>query len=336
MFGDRTLRDRINRVAHVVVNVSDLERSRAFYEAITPLRVAVRTEAPRQRFAGLGIERGRFDGYLMTDGSGGSPTAVHLVQWKEPGPVGEPYPVFWHVGLVKLAFYVPNLDAKIGEMRRLGLAPTNRRIWRRYLSLLDPDGAILSFIENPAERCERLLHTNPSVRDVGRSNAFYGGLLGLTLRVESVPCDPQPSSQGPGSDLSQWDSHVWSARGDDRFYIDVSQFHFPAPEPATATPYAEPNHLGIARVGLEVDDIDESYRILREARAADDGPRDVHPPEDRDYGPAIGIRRFLSFKDPDGIGLELVQARPVTPLTSCRNPVTTSSLDFFAPDPGNI
>jgi catechol 2,3-dioxygenase-like lactoylglutathione lyase family enzyme len=319
-----TLHDRINRIAHVVVNVSDLERSTAFYEAVTALRVVARTEAPPQGFPGLGIARGSYEGCLMTDGSGGSSTAVHLVQWTDPRPVGRPYPVFWHVGLAKLAFFTPDIEAKLDQVRRFGAVPANPRIWRRYMSVLDPDGVILSFAEGPTVRDEQLLHTNASVRDVRRSNAFYGEFLGLTLRAESVPCDPQPSSQGPGSELSRWDSHVWSARGDDRFHVDASQFHFPAPEPATSTPYDEPHHLGIVRVGFEVDDLDRSYDILRRASTGDGGPQDVHAVEERDDGPEVGVRRFVSFTDPDGIGLELVEERPMTPVTTCRNPVGTS------------
>ena len=50
-----TLRDRINRIAYVVINVTDLERSRTFYESVTSLKVATRTQAPLQPFRGLGI-----------------------------------------------------------------------------------------------------------------------------------------------------------------------------------------------------------------------------------------------------------------------------------------
>src|SRR5262245_38744346 len=43
------LHDRLNRIAHWDVNVTDLERSRAWYEATTTLRVIARTKAS-QRF----------------------------------------------------------------------------------------------------------------------------------------------------------------------------------------------------------------------------------------------------------------------------------------------
>ena len=39
----RGLHDRLNRISHWDVNVTDLERSRAWYEATTTLRVIART-----------------------------------------------------------------------------------------------------------------------------------------------------------------------------------------------------------------------------------------------------------------------------------------------------
>ena len=42
---------------------------------------------------------------------------------------------------------------------------------------------------------------------------FYGEFMVLDLAIENVPCEPIASSQGPGSDLVQWDSHLYTARG---------------------------------------------------------------------------------------------------------------------------
>jgi catechol 2,3-dioxygenase-like lactoylglutathione lyase family enzyme len=334
---ESTLRDRINRVAYVVINVSDLERSRAFYESVSPLQVRVRTQAPAQRFAGLGIARGQFDGYLMDDGSGGAggpPTQIHLVQWMTPAPVGQPYPVFWHVGLAKIAFTTPSAKAKLAQLASLGIHTTNRLIYRGYTSIQDPDGVGISFPGSPTaelpagedpRRYERLLHTNPSVRDIARSMRFYGEFMGLDLAIENVPCEPIASSQGPGSDLVQWDSHLYTARGGG-FLVDASQFHYPPPTKATLTPYVEPTNLGIARIGFEVDDIDAAYEILVRARPVGKGPAPVGPPEEWDYGPPRGVRRVVVFRDPDGIRLELTEKIPLTPTDTCTQPVNPPPL----------
>jgi catechol 2,3-dioxygenase-like lactoylglutathione lyase family enzyme len=309
-----TLRDRINRIAYVVINVSDLERSRRFYETVLGLQVTGEIAAPLQPFRGLGIDEGRFDGLVLQDRTGGDPTAIHLVRWRTPAPVGAPYPVFWNVGLAKIALLIPDLDEKIALLRRLGLRPTNATIHRRYLTVLDPDGTIISMPESPQLGTAQLVHTNVSARDVRETNAFYGELLGLTLRTQSIPCEPLPVSQGPGSDRAQWDSHLFSSRGDGRFHIDISQFHFPPPTRETLTPYDEANHLGIVRVGFEVDDLDAARQIL--LRALGQG---VGEPEAWDYGP-LGARRVVALRDPNGVRLELVEERLAPRQTRCRNP----------------
>src|SRR6516165_9273506 len=85
-----SLHDRLNRISHWDVNVTDLERSRSWYEAATTLRVVARTKAS-QSFLSFGIESGSFKGYLLKDAKlpRGVPM-IHLVQWENPAPVGMP------------------------------------------------------------------------------------------------------------------------------------------------------------------------------------------------------------------------------------------------------
>jgi hypothetical protein len=94
------LHDRLNRISHWDVNVTDLERSRAWYEATTTLRVVARTKAA-QSFPSFGIEFGSFTGYLLKDATllHGVPM-IHLVRWEKPAPVGTPYRSQAHVGVV--------------------------------------------------------------------------------------------------------------------------------------------------------------------------------------------------------------------------------------------
>lgn len=53
------LHDRVNRIDRVVANVSDLEKSKAFWEAVTPLRAYAQTTSPQQPCRNLGISSGR-------------------------------------------------------------------------------------------------------------------------------------------------------------------------------------------------------------------------------------------------------------------------------------
>src|SRR5262245_53060051 len=105
------LHDRLNRISHWDVNVSDLERSVSWYEATTPLRVVAETVAD-QPFASFGLARGRFEGSLMRDHTQtGNFPMIHLVEWKEPRPVGTPYMSQGNVGWYRIVPQVADLDA---------------------------------------------------------------------------------------------------------------------------------------------------------------------------------------------------------------------------------
>lgn len=308
-----TLGHLITRISHVVINVSDLEKSREFYEWSTPLRVVNKISAPRQRFAGLGIEDGEFEGYVLDDGTGGEPATVHLVEWKTPAPVGRPYSVFWNVGFAKLGFATSMpWEERVALLHEGGAELTNDKIARGYVSFFDPDGTTLSYYQDmySTRRHDLWFHVNPVATDRERTIRFYRDMLGLDNYRDVYTDEPLPSSQGPGSDMAQWSSHVFSGRGDRRFNIDMTQPVFPAPAPETSAPYEEANHLGIVRVGLEVEDIDLAYELLQAAETIGQAPGIICPPETWDLGSDLGSRRVLSLRDPDGIRVELIEKLP--------------------------
>ncbi len=311
--GGIALGHRILRLSHVVVNVSDAERSREFYEATTPLRTVSRLRAPSQRFAALGIDSGEFEGYVLDDGTAGRPGQVHLVEWKTPRPVGKPYPVFWHVGIAKLGFgtKVP-AEKRVAQLAAMGVELTNEKIVRDYVTFTDPDGMVLSFYPDPVKsaRYDHWVHVNAVATDGDRSTTFYRDYLGLDHHLDVFTDRPLPASQGPGSDRAQWSSHMFAARGDNRLSIDMTQPLFPPPSPETSTVYEEAHHLGISRIGFEVDDIDAVHALLQTVPAIGQAPGIAGPPEVWNFGPDYGERKVLSLRDPDGIRLEFVEKPP--------------------------
>jgi catechol 2,3-dioxygenase-like lactoylglutathione lyase family enzyme len=226
--------------------------------------------------------------------------------------------MFLHGGLVKLAFRTPIAKAKLAQLADLGIHTTNRLIYRGYVSIQDPDGIVLSFVGSHTadlepgatdpRRYERLVHTNPSVSDLNRALEFYGNVIGLDVVGEYLPGEPMDVSQGPGTDRAQWAGYSHAARGGG-FFLEVNHFAHPPRSGADLVPYAEPTHVGVARVGLEVDDIDQSYATLLRASDAGLCAPPLSPPEEWDYGPELGIRRVVAFHDPDGIRLELTERR---------------------------
>ncbi|MGD9694679.1 MAG: VOC family protein [Thermoleophilia bacterium] len=320
----RGLRDRINFISHFDVNVSDLERSRRFYEATTGLRVVTETAA-EQSFPGFGITRGRFRGYMMRDeGMQGSYPMIHLVEWERPRPVGTPYLSQANVGWYRIVPLVPGDPGASEEARARVIAagsepffpttdvpvtfnPATPAVPYRVFACHDPDGTTLEFAQRPSFTAPSRIGTVAhNTTDPDRYLPFYEDGLGLDFVSGTGIPDPAPNVYSPLGGMSQITGATFMVRGDRRFVFDWLEWtesdRFP-------TPYREPNHLGIVRCAFEVDDIEEAYRVLR--RLEPRWGRLVNgPPEEWDFGPGFGVRRVVNFTDPEGVGFQLVEQPP--------------------------
>lgn len=294
------------RIGCVVINVRELERSRAFYEAVTPMRVIARTRAPLQPFNVLGEAQGSFDGYLLDDGSGGDPTMLHLIEWQQPAPRGQANPTFFHAGWGKIAFSHTGADDVLERLAANGVTPSNPEIQRQYVSITDPDGVIISFLYNPQRQRPSFYHCVSGPSDPGRTVAFYCDLFGLEYWMASQPAGPLPTSQGPGANEAQWDSHILRSHGDHRFNIDVSKILVPA-QAGTVCP--DPLNIGIGRIGIEVRDVDAAAALIGQALAQQ--PRGearlLGPVETWDLGGEVPRRKVIGLKDPDGMHIDIYQ-----------------------------
>jgi catechol 2,3-dioxygenase-like lactoylglutathione lyase family enzyme len=294
------------RIGYVAVNVRDLERSRAFYEAVTPMRVVARTQAPLQPFTLLGEAQGSFEGYLLDDGSGGDPTMLHLIEWKQPRPRGTASPTFYHAGWGKIAFSHTGADEVLARLKAHDITPSNPTIQRQYVSITDPDGVILSFLPNPLRPRPTLFHCVSGASDPARTVAFYRRLFGLEYWMTSQPEHPLPTSQGPGADEAQWDSHILRSWGDHRFNIDVSKILVP---PQTGRPCPDPLTIGIGRIGIEVKDLDATMPLLEQALAEHPcgEARLIGPAENWEFGSEVPRRKVAALKDPDGMHIDIYE-----------------------------
>lgn len=111
--------------------------------------------------------------------------------------------------------------------------------------------------------------------------------------------------------------------------------------PELSTPYSEPNHVGIIRCAIEVDDVDASYEILKNSTWAKDHSIIFGPPEGWDLGPQWGTHKVLNFKDPEGKDYCLIphfQAFYIVPyiklttsLTTNRSRLSAHSAEIISP-----
>jgi catechol 2,3-dioxygenase-like lactoylglutathione lyase family enzyme len=304
----------------VVINVSDLERSRALYEATTPLRVVARLDAPPQPMPAFGLASGSFDGYVLRDNSEGHPCEIHLVCWREPPPVGEPYAKFFNLGYFRLCFKSTEVQQRYEDVRRAGGRPFTEPLpprpgynyGRPVSGFRDPDGTVLEYVTMPG--AERLYHVNFNCVDIRATRAFLEDELGLTCWLRAKSDVPEVNSFSPDSGPSTYDAAMFKVGGGDAsreqvmFTLDVVQWTQPTP---AGDPYGTQNHLGIVRVALEVHHFDDAHEVL----AGVPGVTLSGPPATIDLGPDLGCRRHVIFTTPDQMVLELVE-QPAYPLAA--------------------
>lgn len=310
------MRQHLNRISHLVVNVSDLERSISFYEQLTPLRVFGRANAPEQDFDALGITGGTFASAFMADGTTAQPAVtIQLVQWTNPSPVGKPHTTFFSRGLYRFCFLTSDLDARYERMLAAGhssiLPPKGHGIPvpggsdGRTFVMRDPDGIPVQFTRRPAswraDLPDHLYHVNIVSGDIAATLGFLRDVIGLDyVKRLTLPAPVGPIGFGDGPSTGQYDAVFLRHRGDHRFAVDVVNWFRPG---VSGAAYTEPTHLGIQRIGLEVDDLDAATASLREQGV------DVAGPDVWDLGDA-GRRRVAVVHDSEGIGYELIEQLP--------------------------
>ncbi|UQX10992.1 VOC family protein [Candidatus Mycobacterium methanotrophicum] len=150
----------------------------------------------------------------------------------------------------------------------------------------------------------RLFHVCITVPDIDEALAFYQDVLGL----ESIGSLRNERSDGavlgfPGREIVIHANHLRGKHTDNATVIDLIEFV----EPATVVgegPYGQMNHVGITRMAFDVDDTDAIYDTLRRRGDVEllCEPATVQAPTD-------GFLRILTFKDPHGIVLELIEHR---------------------------
>lgn len=151
----------------------------------------------------------------------------------------------------------------------------------------------------------RLFHVCITVPDIEASLAFYRDVLGL----ESIGSLRNEKADGavlgfPGQEIEIHADHLCGKDKQNATVIDLIQFLTPQTVVADG-PYAQMNHVGITRMAFDVDDTDAIHAKLLERGDI----QMLCDPQTVD-APTGGTLRILTFKDPLGIVLELIEHRP--------------------------
>jgi catechol 2,3-dioxygenase-like lactoylglutathione lyase family enzyme len=150
-----TVITNIFSVGQVNINVSDFERSRAFYEMLGFTGSAPIAETDSIEIArAMGFDDVyRVRGELMTFPGDGS--AIELVQWIEPFDPSPPYPLpINHFGINRIAYSTSDLAADVAALEAQGvkfvseIAPccSGPSSTTGIISFFDPDGTLIELV----------------------------------------------------------------------------------------------------------------------------------------------------------------------------------------------
>lgn len=144
----------LQKLFHVNVCVTDMERSISFYEKLGFNKVNDFVLDDPSVGDALGLKAKKLRGVFMRLGDDENVPVLDLVQFIDPPTQGKPYPTLNNVGICRIAFTVDDIDktyADLQEMKVDFLAPLKKikgpdGATIGVVCFKDPDGTILELI----------------------------------------------------------------------------------------------------------------------------------------------------------------------------------------------
>lgn len=295
------------------INVSDLERTVAFYEHLTSFRAAAdATEGGRS----LDGRPGHARSLLLANANSAAPwPTIRLTQWLDPAPVGRPHTSPGAIGFFRVVVHVDDLDETrrradeagwhpftptTGEEFRFTLGSTGPRSYRAF-AVHDPDGIVVEFLESPSPKLSTVAQ---GTARLGENHSFYREVLGLTITDTVQTIEPVENIYTPAGGSVSFRGAFFRVPGNDQGYLDWLEHDDPEVRDAA---YVSERNLGVIACAFEVDDLTHAEAHLRAAHW-DGSPLDVGIAADEELGSPLGRRRVLHFRDPEGVRFMLVGA----------------------------
>jgi glyoxylase I family protein len=143
-------------IFHININVTNFERSLAFYQSLGFRMVRDLGEGGSRAMAeGLGMPGAKGRAALLMLGDDEFATRLDLIEWKQPATEGAPYPRLNHAGIARVALRTRDLVAEYERLAGEGVeflsTPVETRLGsgERFVCMKDPDGTIIELIEFP-------------------------------------------------------------------------------------------------------------------------------------------------------------------------------------------
>jgi catechol 2,3-dioxygenase-like lactoylglutathione lyase family enzyme len=226
--------------------------------------------------------------------------AIEIQGWYDPIPVGVPSGDASEVGIKALGFAVPSIDDAVSRLTGMGCAvaaDTKSAFDDRHVTLLDPRQVTIELVEDAALDADesRMNHLRVTVSDLDESLSFYD-MLGFDVVERGSLHD----GTFAGIDGEVDADYAVLRLPDEPFQLRLIQWNDPA---GHGRHYAQPNHAGLFRAALGVDDTRASYDHLTSTGATFDRP----PMEVELSGTPVPDMWITFISDRDGIPYEFVQ-----------------------------
>ena len=205
---------------------------------------------------------------LSVDGS-----LIDLIEWKDPYDDTAPYASVNHLGIARLTLKTADLDADIVTLRLKELNfSLNRSLWSDLQVIDDsfvlkiPDGTIIELVETDTVKSPAaadihitgFMSVNINCSDYEQSRIFYEN-----LGFDGVPEIEDKGTPETATALGVPSYQVHGSLMELRFggpVLNLLEWEEPYDN---STPYAQLNHLGIARIALMSTDLDADITRLK-------------------------------------------------------------------------
>ena len=257
-------------------------------------------EASSQDLLGFGREvTGGADFVYDARGPRGGP-AVEVNYWMDPPVVGTPHRDPATVGLHAVGFAVCDLHAAVSRLQALGcnvIGSGPSPFGDEWTSLRDPQGVAIDLVRDTSVPVgeSRMRHLRGTVSDMTASHGWYRGLGYETVSKTSVTDGCFVGHHG-----ATLGEAVRMRLPDDSFEVFLMHFQTPATH---GSHYAEPNHAGLYRVALCVDDTRRAYNEMSSSGWTFDRPPELVELK----GTPVPDMWICFLRDPDGVLYEFVE-----------------------------
>jgi catechol 2,3-dioxygenase-like lactoylglutathione lyase family enzyme len=285
------------RFLHVCYCCEDTGPATQFFVDGLYLRLTMSTPRERSDGALLGMD-GEIEASaaFVFDARGPRTSpAIEVQDWYDPPLTGTPYDDATAVGIQALGFGVPDLATAVERLTGLGCSVVGEK--PGWTTVRDTTGVTLDVVADgsiPADET-RMRHLRITCTDLERSLPWYEG-----LGFDVVATDDVKDGAFLGLDRPV-DATVARLRlPDEPFEAILVQWHDPV---SHGRHYAEPNHAGIYRTAVGVDDTRAAYDAMTAAGwTFDRAPLSVEL-----KGTPVPDMWICFLSDPDGVPFEFVQ-----------------------------